>query len=412
MKRVLFLCAETFVPPYPFLHGVFNRELRKRGYEVSWIMPAEEATSVARTTWDKHDVWLIPKIRTLSGADLVPAYRRHLRVVRETVEQACRTQDVDLVQVRDDPIMAFVGGRLARARNVPFVYQVSHLKEEESLLWARDGIYGGRIKNLVKGAVGLAVRQTQMLGADAVFPISENMGRVLRRYGVPPQRIVPLPEGVDTDLIRPVSVEERARVRATLGLPVGPVVVYVGTTAKSRQLGELIEAVARLARGPKPVHLLLVGGSAHAGDLDTLKDLVRERGIEAHVTFTGAVSGDRVPAYLSAADIGVSPFPNNPVFRSNSPIKILEYMAAGLPVVATDIPAQRKLMADTGAGRLVRHDRSELARGISELLELPADELVRMAVDGRQHVVLQRDFTVLADIVDRTYARLLGAPSS
>lgn len=405
--HVLFLCAETYPPPYLFLDRVFNRALRDSGYEVAWVMPESGTDKIEIRNWNGHRVWTIP--RTTTESSLLWGYRRHHQMVSKAVGMAAEALgQVDLVQVRDDPAMGFVGRRFARARRVPFVYQLSHLKEEESLLWGVRGYYGGRPKNLIKGTVGLAAREVSLLGADLVFPISDHMSQQLRRYAVPGRRMVTLPEGVDTVQFVPCDAAERRRLRDQLGLGTDPIALYVGTLGRLRQLDELVHAMALLSRRGESVRLVVVGDSVRPGELQNLKDLSRGLGVDDRITFTGHLQTQSVVGYMQAADLGVSAVPNNLVYRSSSPIKPLEYMAAGLPVVATNIPPHRTLTQGAGVGLLVQHDRFGFARGIGELLQRSPDQRVQLGAKGRLYVQEHREFRVLAGRVVEEYERLLA----
>ena len=193
-ERILFLSAETFPPVYAFLDHVFNRVLYGKGYRVSWIMPSEETKQVRAAYWGENRVWLIPKVRSTGLVGLIKEYIAHLRSIQEAVSKALEELgEFDMVQVRDDPIMACVAWRLSQKKKIPFIYQVSHLKEEETILYARMKLYGNPGKNYLKGRAGLFIRNWLLRKADLVFPISDRMKETLAGYGVRRERMVTLP---------------------------------------------------------------------------------------------------------------------------------------------------------------------------------------------------------------------------
>lgn len=398
--RILFFCAETYPPPYALLQKVFNELLWEHGFHTVWVMPSTKVGRIEETDWDENPVILIPKIRPKGMTDLVSAYWRHLRCVEAASRLALkRYGPFHLVQVRDDPAMAYVAWRLAKRLKVPFVYQVSHLKEEEVIMYAQMRIYGSPLKNRLQGKVGFAIRNLLLKRANLVFPISEQMKRTLAHYGVLSSRMVVLPEGVDAS-IDPKSFDDEAwTIRNELGLQDKKVITYVGTMSRFRQLDFLLEALKLVLRSHPEVHLLMVGAGKEPQDLEWLKSRASELGIEQNMTFTGWIPREAVPAYIRASDIGVSPIVPNRVYENSSPIKILEYFALEIPVVATDIPEQRAIIEQSGGGVCTPWDVRKFAEAVNGLLSLTAMERRNMGKVGQRWVKEHRDFSVLSQIV-------------
>jgi glycosyltransferase involved in cell wall biosynthesis len=409
-KRVLFLCAETFPPPYAFLQKVFNEQLREQGFRFVWIMPSMmETGEIKETDWDGNPVILIPKIRPQGMADLIQVYWKHLKNIQRASQLASeRYGSFRILQVRDDPAMAYVGWRLAKRVNISFVYQLSHLKEEELMMYTRMRIYGNPIKNAVQGRVGFFLRNFFLRRADLVFPISDQMKKTLASYGVPTSRIVTLPEGADTS-IEPMAFDEEAKaIRKKLGLQDKKVITYVGTMNRFRQLDFLLGVLKLVLLDHPKAHLLMVGTGKDPEDLEWLKAKTSELGVQQNVTFTGWVSREKVPAYIRGSDVGVSPIPTNGIYINSSPIKLLEYLALEVPVVATDIPEQKRIIEESGAGICVPWDREKFAGAIEEILNLTDAERRAMGQRGRAWVQKYRDFSVLAERVYRAYDGILS----
>jgi glycosyltransferase involved in cell wall biosynthesis len=112
------------------------------------------------------------------------------------------------------------------------------------------------------------------------------------------------------------------------------------------------------------VRFMIVGEGFLAG---YLRNLTYQLGIEDKVIFTGAVDHDQIPYYIAAADICVASFRDTKVTRCKSPLKIVEYLASGKPVVASLVGEVRKMVG--GVGVLVKsNDYRALAQGIIFLL--------------------------------------------
>ncbi len=110
--------------------------------------------------------------------------------------------------------------------------------------------------------------------------------------------------------------------------------LYHGALLATRGLVQAIEAVALLRDRGESFRLRIVGTGRDEG---LLRNRVAELGLESLVSVEGPVSQDDVPALICDADIGLVPFPDLECWRVSSPLKLIEYMAMGIPVIATDL---------------------------------------------------------------------------
>jgi glycosyltransferase involved in cell wall biosynthesis len=126
-----------------------------------------------------------------------------------------------------------------------------------------------------------------------------------------------------------------------------------------------------------------------------------------HVRYLGRIDFERVPDLLAKVKVGVIPLQPIPNYRDAYPVKLFEYMAAGLPVVATDIPRWREVLEAHDCGVCVPHGSPErLAAAITGLLE-DDDRARAMGERGRQAAVERYSWQTQADALARLYAQLL-----
>ena len=140
---------------------------------------------------------------------------------------------------------------------------------------------------------------------------------------------------------------ERRDLRLEADLPVDArVVLYQGGLQKGRGLEPMIESASLY---PENVYLVILG----YGPLEVeLIELVALRGLEERVRFVAAVPPDQLLGLTASADVGVVPY--QPISLNNRlalPNKIFEYLTAGVPVIASDIPELRRIVVDAGCGR-------------------------------------------------------------
>jgi glycosyltransferase involved in cell wall biosynthesis len=173
------------------------------------------------------------------------------------------------------------------------------------------------------------------------------------------------------------SADERnARGRA-------PRLVYLGLLEEPRGLRSVLHAVRRLRDQGCDTPLDVIGG----GREEPLFHAEAERlGLAApSVVFHGRLPHERALQFVEAADIGLVPHHLTGNWVSTIPNKLFDYMAAGLPVVASDVPPVRRVLAETRAGELhAPADAEALAAAVARLLD---PEARRRAGDAGRHAV-------------------------
>jgi len=174
-----------------------------------------------------------------------------------------------------------------------------------------------------------------------------------------------IPNGVDAARYR-VRSGERDAVRASLGLVDRELVGFVGSLKPWHGLPVLVDALERLVSERPRLSLLVVGdGPAR----ESLERRACSRTLAGRIVLTGSVANADVPAYLSALDIAAAPFLPSAGFYF-SPLKVVESMAAGLPVVASRLEPIDAMLG--GTGELVAPgDADALAGAIRRLLDDP-----------------------------------------
>lgn len=163
--------------------------------------------------------------------------------------------------------------------------------------------------------------------------------------------------------------------------------VYRGGISERTGTFVLLEAMRLLACRPSPVRLLLLGYFDSAAAEQSIRELIREMGLESNVEIFGRINHESMAEALSQARIGVCPLQPIRKFKLNIPVKVFEYWACGLPVVASDLPPIRPFFGKARSGLLFRPgDAAELAQSIAWLLDHPRPA-ARMGAHGRAAVV-------------------------
>ena len=229
-----------------------------------------------------------------------------------------------------------------------------------------------------------------LVGAAAVISVSGDMAHIAAQWGVPSEKIFVMPNGVDRQAF---CLRDRLSCRRQLNLPQDKhIVLCVGHLKRTKGQAELLWSLRQLSAN---VHAVLVGGEATRGYRRQLDDWIRRLGLRDRVTLAGRQSYDRIPLYFNAADVSVLAS-----HREGCPNVVLESLASGTPVVATDVGAVRDLMVPGRDGEIIPpRDFRLLAQALERVLSKTwQGELLRQSPAVRSwddvaadvHAVFQR----------------------
>jgi glycosyltransferase involved in cell wall biosynthesis len=230
-------------------------------------------------------------------------------------------------------------------------------------------------------------------GSDVVIACSQADRRcMIEVEGIAAERVVYVPNGIVGR-----SPTPGRDVRRELGIAAdAPVIGSVGALRAEKRFDVLLLAAAQLSTRRPGLHVVIAGAGAQRGALEALAG---ELGLGRSAMLLGA--RDDVPDLLAAVDVAVtcSDF-------EGSPLSVLEYMEAGLPVVATRVGGLPELIDDGVQGLLVpRRDPAALAQALDVLLG-DAGRRRAMGEAGRQRRREQFDFGVMVTRLEDLYERL------
>jgi glycosyltransferase involved in cell wall biosynthesis len=363
------------------------RSLRDAGFAVTVVadarpdLPAHETRDGIEVVRVGRPSARVPLLRFLRGG------RRFRRILIDLRPDILHAHDSDALE----PV-ASAAGELG----VPFVY------DAHDLWLGRPRRGRGRLYFALNQAWFTAVERRLLPRAAAWITVSPPIARHLeRRYGIGPVELVPnYPERAEAA----VSPRPLRQLPAANTIPAAaPIVLYLGALIAGRGIEHLVAAVPLLRTG---AHLVLLGAG---GQADELRGVARRMGVVERVHLAGPVSSDEVVAYAASADIGVSPIvPSSLNYRYSLPNKVFQYMAAGLPVVASDLPQVSEVVEGSGAGRCVDTRRPEaIAAAIDGILQDRA-VAVAMGSAGRTAIRERYNWRVAEATLLATYERVVS----
>lgn len=346
--RVLYVCADPRISPFGSTGGAahirgITRALAARGHAVTVACRRTDGDnllgpgiSVAQLPagWNEQAAWLGQEMRRLGSDVVVERWSLHTGAAVE----ARRQWPIPLLLEAQRPV-------------------VDHAARDQRLAdvagWRR---WEARV----------------LAGVDHVLAVSEVVAWHALSCGAPPERVSVVPNGVDPARFDGVAGHS---VRLQFDLRRSFVVGYCGSLKPWHGAADAVEALAML---PERVRLLVVGTGPERMALRARADSL---GVEERVILAGVVPEHDVPPHLAAMDVGLAPYA--PTARLDySPLKLLEYCAAGLPVVATGHGEATRL---GGAAVLVPPSSpTALAGAIAELADDP-ERREAMSAAARAH---------------------------
>ena len=308
--------------------------------------------------------------------EALPVPRKHVSVdellagegaLAGWLEERMRAFGASAVQERI-ALYSAAASSAAHALGIPHLVELNSPLPEEA----------ARYRQLERPEAAEELERSVLAGADLVFPVSSPLAEYAARRGA--RRIEVMPNAVRLERFE--VLPRRADGGAPVAVFAGALRPWHGVEAIAAAWGRLGAAAPRLrviGEGPGREALAAAGGE-----------------------MLGAVAHDDVPALLAGADIGLAPYaPDAPTYFS--PLKLFEYLAAGLAVVAADIPGVRDVVGTDGAVLIAPGDSHALAAGVAALAA-DAEERSRLREKSRSlaelHTWEQRARRILAAVAE------------
>ncbi len=199
-----------------------------------------------------------------------------------------------------------------------------------------------------------------------IIAITQGLKNLLIKHGIDSEKILVAPDGVDLEFFNSVN-QSKEDIRIELGLPSDDFLVgYIGkfkTLGMEKGIKTMISALSLL---DKEIKMVFVGGEEF--EIKECKNMANRLNVSTQCFLINHQPYLKIIKYMKAMDALVIPFPNAPHYAFYaSPLKLFEYMAAGRPIIASDLPALREILNDKNALFFKPENADDLARSVKML---------------------------------------------
>jgi glycosyltransferase involved in cell wall biosynthesis len=217
------------------------------------------------------------------------------------------------------------------------------------------------------------------------------------RFGIPRERLALVPDGSD---IEEPDAEELLHLREELALPSKrTIVAFTGSLLAVKGVDALHAVIAACAARDLPVHFLIVGYP-----VEGTRRFLCDHGLEPFCSLTGRVRYEQIGRYLALADVAIEP---KAAASGEASGKLLNYMAAGLPVACFDTENNREMLGESGCYASVG-DAEALVEAVAELVRDP-QRAEQMGATARARVIAEYSWDASASTLLDLYHDSLGS---
>ena len=315
-----------------------------------------------------NDVTVITPDLDWNGEQFNPKINSKIKVIR--TETSSRTK-IKIAARRCQSNIKKTAIEIGKSNQFEFIFTIFHpfhlvpkaaveaAKELDipSIVKVDDAIYEKAvgIKSLQRKIEKMINGKTLRSGTKILVSNNDTKKIVIDEYNVKPEKISIIPNGVDLSLFD-ITTEKNPKK-----------IVFAGAMYYHRGLDILLKAIPFVIKKIPDAKFVLLGSGA---EMDKLKKIVSENKLEKVVEFKGWIKREKIPENISDASIGIGPLRLTDVTSRALPIKVLEYMAVSLPIIAQKGTLPEDVLENEKNGYFIEN-ANDLAEKIILLLNQP-----------------------------------------
>jgi glycosyltransferase involved in cell wall biosynthesis len=353
------------------------KNLAKKGNDI--ILIGMRSKNSFRLPHNDDERSNLPRLR------LVPI--RYFPVVAPVIYAFVAAFILPLIILSFEPDFVIIDPDISVISSIPGII-ISKLRKTKFVLDIRSvpvelQSYRGLLRNFWFN-ISVLIAKSLFSGITTITPMMKE--DVCTDFSLKPSKIGVWTSGVSAKLFDPdVCNIQSNNMRNKFGLSEKFIVFYHGNLSSSRGLLETCEAMIKLKKYPKIV-LYLLGSGPFAL---SLKSFIKREKLQDNIIIHDPVEYEQVPNFICMSDVCIIPLPDHPDWRSQSPLKLFEYLSMEKVVIATDIPAHRSVLENQKCGIYLSSVKPE---EIAKIIEYASDNKEQLSSWGKQgrKIILQK----------------------
>ena len=330
------------------------------------------------------------------------------RYFQKCIEEEIAETGADIVHAHTPYKVGIPALRAARKKGKKFVYEVRGIWEESAIARGKFSKWGARYWRFRFG------ENRVIRSADRIFCINEMIKNDLIKRGVDQDLITVILNGARESMLsegyrtqrgeieeeEEILLESIKKVRES-----AKIVGYIGSVQKYEGLDLLANAVKLIIGRGENAHLLII---ANSGIGEDMRKYIRSIGMDEYSTLCGPISREKIPQFYREFDAIVIPrFANSRMAEMVTPLKPLEPIALGVPLIVSDTPAMREIVSDNTATMFESGNVNDLVDKISSILS-NRENAIEKSKNGKKWLAENATWEILARKTIVEYHNLLG----
>jgi len=319
--------------------------LAKIGHKVTVITPDLELTG-KKYSPNLHPNIKIVYVPTPSRSNLKIAARRCKANLQKEGIKIGEKEKFDFILTIFHPFHLVTNAAIACGKklSVPVIVKIDDAMYDKST----------GIKSLQR-KIEKMISTRALKNASKILVVNKNTEKIMHKfYDVPFEKIEVIPNGVDLKFFKSAKKLPKK-------------IIFSGVMYHHRGLDVLLESLPQIIQKFSDTNLVLLGDGP---EMEKLQNIVKERKLEKNVEFRGWINRNDLRDQISDASISIGPLKRTTVTENALPIKVLEYMASSLPILAISGTLPDDVLVDEKNGYFVK-DSNELGERICKLLDNP-----------------------------------------
>ncbi len=341
--------------------------------------PIERAHKDAKVTLRRPGMIRLPILDKSSA--LLTHYFEIKRIIKK--------EKIDVIVLYSVPTDGIQIISLAKRYNIPVIFR--------SIDILHQLVDNRFLRNLTYSLEKIVYRNV-----DKILTLTPKLSEYVIKMDGDKNKVELFPTGVDTKKFRPMNASETFR--KNIGISErDKVIIFMGTLFDFSRMDQYVDQFSTILKKIPETKLLIVGG----GDLyEELEELVEKKGLQGKVILTGFQPYEMMQQYINIADICINPFQINEITRDVLPIKVLQYLACGKPVIATPLPGLMSVISDESCGITYSEDIDQMTRDTITLLR-SNNKLDQLGQNATTYIENHHDMDGIVDRLEQIMTNLI-----